>query len=66
MKEMNAKMREVRVKRELLDLVKVIVEINEKLTDTKKALRNGQLRFATEELKELKKALGVFLNGGEN
>ena len=65
-KEMNAKMREVRAKRELLDLVKAIVEINEKLTDAKEALRNGRLRFAAKELRELKKALGVVLNGGEN
>ncbi|PON44618.1 RZZ complex, subunit Zw [Trema orientale] len=62
-KEMNAKMREVRAKRELLELVKVIVEINEKLTAAKEALRNGRLRFAAEELRELKAALGVS-NGG--
>ncbi|PON48506.1 RZZ complex, subunit Zw [Parasponia andersonii] len=62
-KEMNAKMREVRAKRELLELVKVIVEINAKLRAAKEALRNGRLRFAAEELRELKAALGVS-NGG--
>ena len=50
----------------VLGLVKVVVEINEKLTDAKEALRNGRLRFAAKELRELKKALGLVLNGGEN
>ena len=53
------------MKRELLDLVKVIVEINEKLTNAQEALRNGWLRFIVEKLRELKKALRVVLNGNE-
>ena len=47
-------------------LVKVITVINEKLTDVKEALRNGRLRFATKELRELKKTLGVVVNACEN
>ncbi|KAM6548410.1 hypothetical protein CsatB_020086 [Cannabis sativa] len=64
-KEMNAKMQQVRAKRELLDLVKVIVEINEKLMAAKEALRCKRLRFAAEELRDLKKALGT-CNGGDH
>lgn len=58
-KEMNGKMREVRAKRELLELMRIIVEISEKINSARDALRNGRLIFAAEELRELKKALGV-------
>ena len=47
-------------------MVKVITIINEKLTDVNEALRNRRLRFAIEELKELKKTLGIVLDGDEN
>lgn len=52
-------MREVRAKRELLELMRIIVEISEKINSARDALRNGRLIFAAEELRELKKALGV-------
>ncbi|XP_024030409.1 centromere/kinetochore protein zw10 homolog [Morus notabilis] len=58
-KEMNGKMREVRAKRELLELVRVIVELSERLSSAREALRNGRLRFAADELRELKMALGT-------
>lgn len=52
-------MREVRAKRELLELMRIIVEISEKINSARDALRNRRLIFAAEELRELKKALGV-------
>lgn len=58
-KDMNGKSREVRVKRELLELVRAIVEISEKLNAAREGLRNGRLMFSAEELRELKKALRV-------
>ncbi|XP_062107314.1 centromere/kinetochore protein zw10 homolog isoform X2 [Humulus lupulus] len=64
-KEMNTKMQQVRAKRELLVLVKLIVEINEKLMAAREALRSKRLRFAAEELRDLKKALGI-CNGGDH
>ena len=47
-------------------LVKMITVINEKLSDVKKALRNGRLGFSIEEIRELKKTLGVVFNDSEN
>lgn len=61
--EVSAKMKEARVKEELLELVRAIVEIGERLKGVKEALRDGRLRFAAEELRELKKDLRV---GDEN
>ncbi|XP_024047133.1 centromere/kinetochore protein zw10 homolog isoform X2 [Citrus clementina] len=61
--EVSAKMKEARVKKELLELVRAIVEIGERLKGVKEALRDGRLRFAAEELRELKKDLRV---GDEN
>ncbi|KAF3434839.1 hypothetical protein FNV43_RR21926 [Rhamnella rubrinervis] len=58
-KDMNGKTREVRVKRELLELVRTIVEISEKLNAAREGLRSGRLRFSAEELRELKKVLRV-------
>ncbi|KAL5581769.1 hypothetical protein UlMin_014211 [Ulmus minor] len=58
-KEMSGKMREVKEKRELLELVRAVVEISEKLGAARVGLRNGRLRFAAEELRELKRVLGV-------
>lgn len=52
-------MREVRAKRELLELVRVIVKLSERLSSAREALRNGRLRFAADELRELKMALGI-------
>lgn len=53
------KMREVKVKRELLELVKVIVEICEGLKEAREGLRNGRLRFAAERINNLKVALRI-------
>ncbi|KAL9453742.1 hypothetical protein AB3S75_009364 [Citrus x aurantiifolia] len=61
--EVSAKMKEARVKKELLELVRAVVEIGERLKGVKEALRDGRLRFAAEQLRELKKDLRV---GDEN
>lgn len=58
-KEMNGKTREFKTKKELLELVRAIVEISEKLNVAREGLRNGRLRFAAEEVKEMKKVLRV-------
>ncbi|XP_015881422.3 centromere/kinetochore protein zw10 homolog isoform X2 [Ziziphus jujuba] len=58
-KEMNGKTREVRAKKELLELVRAIVEISDKLNGAREGLRNGRFRFAAEELREMKKVLRV-------
>lgn len=59
MKQMSAATKEAREKRELLELVRAILEISEKLTGAREALRNGRLRFAAEQVRELKKVLRV-------
>lgn len=59
MKQMSATTKEAREKRELLELVRAILEISEKLTGAREALRNGRLRLAAEQVRELKKALRV-------
>ncbi|XP_037492928.1 centromere/kinetochore protein zw10 homolog [Jatropha curcas] len=57
--EASAKMREARVKRELLELVRAIVGISERLRDAREAIKNGRMRFAAEEVRDLKKALRI-------
>lgn len=57
--EVNAKVRESRTQRELLELVKAIAEMTERFKGVREALRNGRLRFAAEDLSLLKKALNV-------
>ncbi|XP_038694205.1 centromere/kinetochore protein zw10 homolog isoform X2 [Tripterygium wilfordii] len=52
-------MKEARMKRELLDLVKVILEFSERLRGAKEAVKNGRLIFAAEELRVLKKGLRI-------
>ncbi|KAM5580512.1 centromere/kinetochore protein zw10 [Rosa sericea] len=59
MKQMSATTKEAREKRELLELVRAILEISEKLKAAREAVRHGRLRFAAEQLRELKKALRV-------
>ncbi|XP_021801115.1 centromere/kinetochore protein zw10 homolog [Prunus avium] len=59
MKQMSATTIEVREKKGLLELVRAILEISEKLKGAREGLRNGRLRFTAEELRELKKALRV-------
>ncbi|KAM1048946.1 hypothetical protein ACFX2C_028100 [Malus domestica] len=56
---MSATTKEVREKKALLELVRAIMAISEKLNGAREGLRNGRLRFAAEELKELKKALRI-------
>ncbi|KAK2648859.1 hypothetical protein Ddye_016348 [Dipteronia dyeriana] len=57
--EMSGKTREARVKNEILELVRIIVAINERLKGVREGVKNGRLRFAAEELRELKKALRI-------
>ncbi|XWS47374.1 hypothetical protein CRYUN_Cryun14cG0146900 [Craigia yunnanensis] len=57
--EIGRKTKDAREKRELLGLLRVIVGISERLEGARSALRNGRLRFAAEEVKELKKALRI-------
>ncbi|TXG55440.1 hypothetical protein EZV62_020696 [Acer yangbiense] len=57
--ELSGKTREARVKKEILELVRIIVAINERLKGVREGVKNGRLRFAAEELRELKKALRI-------
>ncbi|KAF7826812.1 centromere/kinetochore protein zw10-like protein isoform X1 [Senna tora] len=57
--EMKAKREELKVKRELLGLVKTIVEVNGKLKGVREGLANGRLKFAAEGLRDLRMLLGV-------
>lgn len=57
--EVGEKMRELRVKREMLELLRVIVRIYERLKGVREAVRDGRLKFAAEEVRELKKALRI-------
>ncbi|KAM2417269.1 hypothetical protein ACFX1W_024133 [Malus domestica] len=58
MKQMSATTKEAREKA-LLELVRAILEISERLKGASEGLRNGRLRFAAQELRELKNALRV-------
>lgn len=57
--EVNEKTKEAKVKNEILELVRVIAGISERLKGVKEGLADGRLRFAAEELRELKKALRI-------
>ncbi|KAJ9176843.1 hypothetical protein P3X46_012115 [Hevea brasiliensis] len=57
--EASVKMRELRVKKELLELVRALVGISDRLRDVREALKNGRLTFAAEEVRDLKKALRI-------
>lgn len=59
MKQMSSATKEAREKRELQELVRAILEISEKLKAAREAVRSGRLRFAAEQVRELKKALRV-------
>ncbi|KAF5746106.1 centromere/kinetochore protein zw10 isoform X1 [Tripterygium wilfordii] len=52
-------MKEAKMKRELLDLVKVILEFSERLKRAKEAVKGGRLIFVAEELRALKKGLRI-------
>ncbi|ESQ51881.1 hypothetical protein EUTSA_v10016293mg [Eutrema salsugineum] len=57
--EINEKTKEVKLKRESLDLVSAIVGICEALQETKEALKGGRFRFAAERIRELKVVLRI-------
>ncbi|KAL1221809.1 CentromerePkinetochore -like protein zw10 [Cardamine amara subsp. amara] len=57
--EITEKTKEVKLKRESLDLVSAIVGICEALQETKEALKNGRFRFAAERIRELKVVLRI-------
>ncbi|CAN8315801.1 unnamed protein product [Cochlearia groenlandica] len=57
--EITEKSKEVKVKRESLDLVNAIVGICEALQETKEALKNGSFRFAAERIREVKAVLRI-------
>lgn len=59
MEEMKTKSEELKVKRELLGLVGIIVNLNQRLESVKEALKNGKFQFAAHWLKELKVALRI-------
>ncbi|XP_028808211.1 centromere/kinetochore protein zw10 homolog isoform X2 [Neltuma alba] len=59
LEEMKSKREELKVKRELLGLVKTIVEVNGRLKGVRDGLTNGRLKFAAEGLRDLKMGLGI-------
>ncbi|CAN0914312.1 Centromere/kinetochore protein zw10 homolog [Linum grandiflorum] len=59
LEELNRKLSEAKVKKELLQLVNVIVDISERLRGVREAVKSGKLVVAAEELKELKVALRI-------
>ncbi|XP_050206120.1 centromere/kinetochore protein zw10 homolog isoform X2 [Mercurialis annua] len=59
MEEERKKMRELKVKKELLELVRGIVGISERLRGVRDELKNGRLRFAAEEIRVLKVVLRI-------
>ncbi|XP_062152675.1 centromere/kinetochore protein zw10 homolog [Alnus glutinosa] len=64
MEELSEKTREARTRRELLELARAVVEISERLKGVREGIRNGRLKFAAEEVRELKMALRV-RDGGD-
>lgn len=58
--DMKEKTKGAREKRELLELVKVIVEMDDRLKGVREATRKGMLKFAAEEVRELKYALRIY------
>lgn len=57
--DMKEKTKGAREKSELLELVKVIVEMDDRLKSVREATRKGMLKFAAEEVRELKTALHI-------
>ncbi|XP_031394026.1 centromere/kinetochore protein zw10 homolog [Punica granatum] len=55
--DIDERMKEVKVKKELLGLVRAIWGLTERFRTAKEALRSGQLKFAAQELRELKMAV---------
>ena len=52
-------MKEAREKREILELVRIIVGISERLGGIKEGVKNGRLRLAAVDIKDLKKVLRI-------
>lgn len=65
MDEIGRKMREAKEKKEMLGLVRVILELSEKLKLVKVELRKGRVVEAAEVVKDLKVALRIRENGGK-
>ncbi|KAM7492382.1 hypothetical protein LguiA_035303 [Lonicera macranthoides] len=63
--EIGRKMREVKEKKEMLGLVRFILELSEKLNLVKVELRKGRVVEAAEFVKDLKVALRIRENGGK-
>ncbi|XP_030460431.1 centromere/kinetochore protein zw10 homolog isoform X2 [Syzygium oleosum] len=57
--EIEVKTREAKLRKELLELVKVIARLSERFGGAREALRSGRLRFAAEEIRKLKLAARV-------
>ncbi|XP_030539776.1 centromere/kinetochore protein zw10 homolog isoform X1 [Rhodamnia argentea] len=57
--EIEVKTREAKLKKELLELVRVISRLSERFGGAREALRSGRLRFAAEEIRNLKLAARV-------
>ncbi|KAJ6390243.1 hypothetical protein OIU77_024461 [Salix suchowensis] len=57
--ELSGKMKEARAKREILELVRIIVGISERLGGVKEGVKNGRLRLAADDIRELKKVLRI-------
>lgn len=64
--EMRRTREEVRVKREMLGLVRVVLEFGERLESVRVGLRNGRVKFAAEGLRELKLGLRVCDDDGDD
>ncbi|KAH6780919.1 centromere/kinetochore protein [Perilla frutescens var. hirtella] len=58
-KEIAGKRREAREKREILDFLRVILELDRKLVVVREDVKSGRVVDAAEGLRELKEALGV-------
>lgn len=59
MEEIKAKRDELKVKRELLGLVGIVVGLNQRLESVREGLKSGKFQFVAQGLKELKVALRV-------
>ncbi|CAL1400866.1 unnamed protein product [Linum trigynum] len=59
LEELKRKLREAKVKKELLQLVNAIVEISDKLKGAKEGMKHGRLLMAAEEVKVLKDVLRI-------
>jgi centromere/kinetochore protein ZW10 len=57
--ELSGKIKEAREKREILDLVRIIVGISERLGGIKEGVKNGRLRLAAVDIRDLKKVLRI-------